>query len=163
MTGSLFTHFRLFTIAALTAVLTMATPAQKPAPTTSAGCGVLQGVTTCNWPAFRSVLASAHTIAIEHAQIDRFTGKQLSELATRLGKSIAGPDNPGDLTFDIVPTGQHGIDFGPGDKDVVQLEVHSGPSSHGPLLWVETLHGDPERPWPSSVNSVIDQFEARLK
>lgn len=136
--------------------------AQKSAPTTSPGCGVLKGVTTCNWPAFRHALHNAHVIAVEHGKIDRFTGRQLAELAKRLGKTVASPDQPGDLTFVIVPTGEHGIDVGPADQPILKLEIYSGPTSTGDLIWSETYHGDPDRPWPSSVHSVIDQFEARL-
>jgi hypothetical protein len=152
----------LLAIAAFAAIFSLTAPAQQPAPIVSVGCGVLDGVTRCNWPAFRVVLASAHTIAVDHNQMDRFTGRQLSELVSRVGKNLAGPNNPGDLTFVIVPSGNHGIDIGPAEKDVLQFEVHSGPASDGRLLWLETLHGDPERPWAANVHSVIEQFEARL-
>jgi hypothetical protein len=145
-----------------TSLLAIASYAQKPAPSTSPGCGVLKGVTTCNWAGFRHVLTSAHVIAVEHSDVDRFTGKQLSELATHLGKSLASPGHPGDLTFVIVPAGEHGVDIGPADQTILKLQIHSGPSSSGELLWVETLRGDPERPWSSSVHSVIQQFEERL-
>jgi hypothetical protein len=136
--------------------------AQHPAPATSPGCGVLKGVTTCNWPAFRHALHSAHVIAVEHGKLDRFTGRQLTELAERLGKTLASPDHPGDLTFVIVPTGEHGVDIGPADQPILKLEIYTGPNSRGDLIWSETLRGDPERPWASSVHSVIEQFEARL-
>jgi hypothetical protein len=162
MTGPRLHRF-VFASLLTAALLTLPALAQQPAPTSSPGCGILDGVTTCNWPAFRHILRSSQVIAVEHAQIDRYTGRQLEQLATRLGKTLASPDHPGDLTFDIVPTGEHGIDFGPGDKPILQLEIHDGPSSHGQLLWVETLHGDPDRPWPANVHAVIQQFQARLK
>jgi hypothetical protein len=153
---------RTLTLALAAALLSTSAFAQKPSPTISAGCGILDRVVTCNWPAFRPILQSAHVIAVEHAQIDRFTGRQLEQLVTRLGKTLASPDNPGELTFDIVPTDEHGIDIGPADKPVLQLEVHDGPTSAGKLLWVETLRGDPDRPWPANVHDVIEQFAARL-
>jgi hypothetical protein len=161
MTGSRTYRF-VFAILFSTALLSSAALAQQPAPTISAGCGILDRVVTCNWAAFRPILQSSPVIAVEHAQIDRFTGRQLEQLVTHLGKTLASPDNPGNLTFDIVPTGEHGIDIGPSDKPILQLEVHDGPTSAGKLLWVETLRGDPDRPWPANVHAVIDQFAARL-
>jgi hypothetical protein len=156
------THrFTLSTV--LVSAIFCTTPhAQNPAPTTSPGCGVLNGVTTCNWHAFHHLLNRANIIAVEHGKLDRFTGKQLSELAERLGKTVASPDHPGDLTFIIVPATEHGIDIGPADQPIADLQIYSGPTSSGQLLWVETFRGDPDRPWPSSVHSVIQQFEARL-
>lgn len=161
MTGPRIHRFALPTLL-LSAIFCSTPHAQKPAPATSPGCGVLKGVTTCNWHAFHHLLNSSHVITVEHGSIDRFTDKQLAELAERLGKTVASPDHPGDLTFVIVPTDEHGIDIGPDDQPILELQIYSGPTSHGELLWVEPFRGDPDRPWASSVHSVIDQFEARL-
>ena len=161
MTGSR-VHRVAFSIVVSAGVFCSTVDAQHRAPVISPGCGVLKDVTTCNWPAFHDVLSSAHVVAVEHGKIDRFTGRQLAELAERLGKTVASPGQPGDLTFVIVPAEEHGIDIGPADQPILKLEIRSGPTSRGDLLWVETFRGDPERPWPSSVHSVIDQFEARL-
>jgi hypothetical protein len=161
MTGPRIHRLALFTVLLL-AITCSSAHAQHPAAATSPGCGVLNGVTTCNWHAFHHLLNSAHIIAVEHGNIDRFTGKQLAELAERLGKTVASPDRPGDLTFVVVPASEHGIDIGPADQPILELQIYSGPTSRGQLLWVETFRGDPDRPWPSSVHSVIEQFEARL-
>jgi hypothetical protein len=144
------------------AILCSYAQAQKPAPALSPGCGVLKGVTTCNWQAFHRLLTSSRVIAVEHGNIDRFTGKQLADLVGRLGKTVASSSQPGDLTFIIVPVSDHAIDIGPADQPILDLRIYSGPTSQGDLLWVETLRGNLDRPWASSVHSVIDQFEDRL-
>ena len=155
-------HRIALSLAFTASILCSAAPAQKPAPTISPGCGALKGTTTCNWPAFRHVLHAAHVIAVEHEKMDRFTGRQLADLAERLGKTVASPDHPGDLTFVIIPAEEHGVDIGTAEQPVLKLQIYAGPTSAGKPLWVETLLGDPERPWPSNVHAVIDQFEARL-
>ena len=156
------THRFTLPTALLLAAICAIPHAQNAAPITSAGCGVLNNVTTCNWHAFHHLLKKSTTIAVEHTNIDHNTGKQLSELADRLGKTVASPDHPADLTLTIVPAIEHGIDIGPADQPIADLRIYAGPSSSGQLLWVETFRGDPDRPWPASVHSVIDQFEARL-
>jgi hypothetical protein len=161
MTGPRTLRLAFPTVLFLAAICTN-TRAQSSAPATSPGCGVLNNVTTCNWHAFHPLLKKSSVIAVEHGNIDRFTGRQLSELAERLGKTVASPDHPGDLTFVIAPATEHGIDIGPADQPIADLQIYAGPTSRGQLLWVETFRGDPDRPWPSSVHSVIDQFEARL-
>lgn len=156
------THHYAFPTAILSIILCTAGHAQIPAPPNSPGCSVQKEITTCNWQAFRQLLDSSHFIAIEHANTDRNTGKQLADLVIHLGKTIGSPDHPGDLTFLIVPTGEHGVDIGPADQPILDLQIYSGPTSSGQLLWVESLRGDPERPWPSSVHAVIDQFQSHL-
>jgi hypothetical protein len=161
MTGHRIPRLALPTIFLLAAICT--TPhAQNPAPVTSPGCGVLDNVTTCNWHAFHHLLDRANVVAVEHGNLDRNTGNQLVELAEHLGKTLASPNHPGDLTFLIVPATEHGIDIGPADQPILDLKIYNGPTSSGQLLWVETFRGDPDRPWTSSVHAVIEQFEARL-
>jgi hypothetical protein len=155
-------HPLTLSLVLVSAIVSTTPLAQTPAPTTSPGCGVLQGVTTCNWHAFHHLLNKSSIIAVEHGKLDRFTGRQLAELVDRLGRTVASPDHPGDLTFVIVPATEHGIDIGPAEQPILDLQIYSGPTSSGQLLWVETFRGDPDRPWPSSVHAVIEQFEARL-
>lgn len=158
----LWTHRYALPAALVSTIFCTTALAQIPAPPNSPGCSVQKGLRTCNWQAFRQLLDSSHVIAVEHGNLDRFTGVQLSNLAVRLGKTVASSGRPGDLTFIILPASQDGINIGPSDQPILELRIYSGPTSRGQLLWVETLRGDLDRPWASSVHSVIEQFEDRL-
>lgn len=161
MTG-LRTHRCVLPTAFLSIILCASAHSQNPALPNSPGCATSKGLTTCNWQAFHHRLNFSHVIAVEHGITDRFTGEQLAHLAGRLGKTVASSGQPGDLTFVILPASQNGINIGPADQPILEFRIYSGPTSRGELLWVEILRGDLDRPWPSSVHSVIDQFEDRL-
>jgi hypothetical protein len=129
------------------------------------GCTLVKDVYTCDWPAFVQRLDKAHTVGIETQQIDRFTAKQLRELVGELGKTVAPEDQLGDLTFLLIPMQSTGVHIGPGGEPLATLRIYASlpGTPRGKLLWAETYTGQPDRPWPSTVHSLIQQFQNRLQ
>ena len=145
--------------------------AQRNVPSpAAAGCTLEKDTYTCNWQAFRPVLAAARTVAVETQPMDRFTAAQLRELIGKLGKKVAAPGEPADLTLLLIPAESTGISMGPEGQAVATLRIYAakpegaaGPEGgRGPLVWVETLFGHPDRPWPASVHELIGQFRDRV-
>ncbi len=130
-----------------------------------AGCTLEKQLYTCNWDAFVQRLDRAHTVAVETQQLDRFTAKQLRELAGELGKAVAPEDQLGDLTFLLIPMQSTGMHIGPAGEPLATLRIYaSSPGTpRGTLLWAETYTGKPDRPWPATVHSLIEQFQDRLQ
>lgn len=130
-----------------------------------AGCTLVKDVYTCNWAAFVQRLDKAHTVAVETQQLDRFTAKQLRELAEELGKTVAPEDQLGDLTFLLIPMQSTGVHIGPGGEPLATLRIYAPTPGlpRGKLLWAETYTGQPDRPWPATVHSLIEQFQNRLQ
>ena len=135
------------------------------AQTSEQGCTLVKGVYTCDWASFVQRLDKAHTVAVETQQIDRFTAKQLRELAGELGKTVAPEDQLGDLTFLLIPLQPTGVHYGPAGEPLATLRIYaSAPGTpRRTLLWAETYTGQPDRPWPSTVHSLIEQFQNRLQ
>ena len=104
--------------------------------------------------------------------MDRFTAEQLRKLVAKLGKSVAGADQAADLTFLLTPVESTGIHIGPVGEPVATLRIYAprmapgagteSGSSLGTLVWAETWIGHSDRPWPSIVHSLIEQFEDRF-
>jgi hypothetical protein len=130
-----------------------------------AGCTLDKQLYTCNWAAFVQRLDKAHTVAVETQQLDRFTAKQLRELAEELGKTVAPEDQLGDLTFLLIPMQSTGVHIGPGGEPLATLRIYASTPGlpRGKLLWAETYTGQPDRPWPATVHSLIEQFQNRLQ
>jgi hypothetical protein len=126
-------------------------------------------VYSCNWDAFRSRLDAAHTIAVESQPMDRFTAEQLRKLVAKLGKSVADADQAADLTLVLTPVAPTGIHIGPAGEPVATLRIYApgtarGPAgSRGTMVWAETWIGNSDRPWPSIVHSLIEQFQDRFE
>jgi len=129
------------------------------------GCTLEKQVYTCDWQAFVHRLNKAQTIAIETQQIDRFTAKQLRELVGQIGKTAAPENQLGDLTMLLIPLQPTGVHIGPGGEPLATLRIYaSAPGMpRSTLLWAETYTGQPDRPWPSTVHSLIQQFQDRLQ
>ena len=130
-----------------------------------AGCTLEKQVYTCNWPAFVQQLDKAHTVAVEtQSSLDRSTAKQLRELAGELGKTVAQEDQLGDLTFLLIPLQSTGVHIGPSGEPLATLRIYASlpGAPRGTLLWAETYSGQPDRPWPAIVHSLIEQFHDRL-
>ncbi len=75
------------------------------------------------------------------------------------------PDNPAELVFLLVPTGEQGVvDTSPGDIDLGTLRVYSATTNgaRGQLLWAETFSGKPDLPWPVVVHGLVLQFQGRF-
>jgi hypothetical protein len=129
------------------------------------GCTLVKDVYTCDWQAFVQRVDKAHTVAIETQQIDRFTARQLRELAEQIGKTVAPEDQPGDLTFLLIPLQPTGVHIGPAGEPLATLRIYaSAPGTpRSKLLWAETYTGQPDRPWPATVHALIQQFHDRLQ
>lgn len=129
------------------------------------GCTHDRGVYTCDWQVFRARFDVARTVSLEAQPMDRSTESQLRQLVVDLGKSVAGPDRPGDLVFRVAPVDPTGIAIGPADQPLGSLQVYAAgsPGSRGTLLWVETFTGQADRPWPTMVNALINQFRERFR
>lgn len=140
------------------------TTAQASPQAVAASCTLSKGLYICDWQAFRVRFAQAHTIAIQAEPMQRATEKRLRELVEALGKSVAAPEQSADLTIRVLPANQAGIEIGPADQALATLQVltRAEPGSRGTLLWAETYVGQADRPWPTVVNAVADQFQARF-
>jgi hypothetical protein len=136
------------------------------AQASEAGCTLEKQVYTCDWAAFVQRLDKAHTVAVEtQSSIDRFTAKQLRELAAELGKTVAPEDQSGDLTFLLIPMQSSGVHYGPAGEALATLRIYAPGQGtpRGTLLWAETYTGQPDRPWPAIVRALIQQFQDRLQ
>ena len=131
----------------------------------SAGCTLDKQVYTCDWQAFVQRLNRAQSISIETQSIDRFTARQLRELAGELGKSVAAGEEQGDLTFLLIPLQSTGVHIGPAGESLATLRIYApAPDDpRGRLLWAEVYKGDPDRPWPATVHALIEQFHDRIQ
>lgn len=131
----------------------------------TASCTLHKSVYTCNWAAFRQILAASHTVWVPVDPMDRFTAHQLRQLAKSLGKSIAEDPQNADLQIDIVPAASTGISVGPAEQALATLRIFvRNPSANQPkLVWAETFRDHPDRPWASIVHATIEQFQARLE
>ncbi len=150
----------------LFAPLILATPAWAQrvlAP--DAGCALQRGEYVCHWSALQLAWDRAHTVAVQAGPMDRSTLRQLRTLVGTLGKAETTAGQPADLTLMVLPVEPTGISFGPGDHDLATLRVYapSAGSDRGVLLWVETLRGQGDRPWPAQVHVLIQQFEQRFR
>jgi hypothetical protein len=137
----------------------------RPQSAEAPGCTLEKQVYTCNWQAFIPRLEKAKTVTIETQQIDRFTGRQLRELAEELGKSVAADGEPGDLTMLLIPLESTGVHIGPAGEPLATLRIYAPlpGAPHGTLLWAETYTGQPDRPWPMTVHALIEQFKDRVQ
>lgn len=128
-----------------------------------ASCTKHNGISECNWAAFRALLDKAQTVAVRNGNMDRFTGVQLKGLAKSLGKSVV--EDNADLGFEVVPIDSNGIIVGPGDTANAELRIYAKApmADRYEPVWVERYEGERDRPWASSVHSLIDQFQDRLK
>jgi hypothetical protein len=136
--------------------------AQARKPADLAGCTAKDGQMTCNLYWLRKSLGEAHTVKAEYGERDRATGAQLKDLAKSLGKRVAAPNQPADLTFTVAPASVSGIDIGPADEEILELKVFSGSDAQKKLIWVETYRGQKDKPWPANVHAAIEQFRKTL-
>jgi len=133
--------------------------------TSEPSCTLEKQVYTCDWAGFVQRLDKAHTVTVEtESSVDRFTAKQLRQLAGELGKTIAPEDQLGDLTFLLIPMQTAGVEIGPAGEPLATLRIYaSAPGTpRGRLLWAETYTGQPDRPWPATVHALIQQFQSRF-
>ena len=155
-------------VASLAGVMgTRRTATAQAAPESAPACTLNKGTYTCDWNAFRQRFAAARTVTVQAlpvAAVDRVTAQRLRELVETLGKNVAPPEEPGDLTFRIAAANSSGIVMGPADQRLATLQVYARGTDGGAptLLWVETYTGQGDRPWPMVVNALANQFQARF-
>lgn len=152
-----------FVVVALAALVAgEAAPAQNESA--APGCTLQKQVYTCNWQGFVDQLNRAETVGVETESLDRFTARQVRELVTELGKRVAPQGEDGDLTFLLIPIQSTGVHIGPRGEPLATLRIYAaGPESpRRTLLWAETYTGQPDRPWPSTVHELIEQFQGRF-
>ena len=158
----------LFVIATLGLGLSQGTARAQVGVTTDSvgGCTLKNHIYTCDSAAFQKALAAAKAVSVEAHNADGVARSQLAEMVTsKLGKTLAGPDNPAELVFLLVPTGEQGVvDTSPGDIDLGTLRVYSATTNgaRGQLLWAETFSGKPDLPWPVVVHGLVLQFQGRF-
>ena len=88
--------YRMGCVVVMLGALVAAGGVARPQSANEAGCTLEKQVYTCNWAGFVQQLDKAHTVAVEtQSSLDRFTAKQLRELAGELGKTIAPEDQLG--------------------------------------------------------------------
>lgn len=131
----------------------------------SGGCTLQKQVYTCDWQAFAQELDKARSISIETQSMDRFTARQLRELAGQLGKSVVPNGQQGDLTFLVIPLPSTGVHIGPAGEPLATLRIYAPApqNARGKLLWAEIYTGQPDRPWPATVHALIQQFHDRIQ
>ena len=138
--------------------------AQEAHTAEAAECTLNKHAYTCNWTAFKAALANAHTVAVRTGRTDKSAGFHLGKLVTSMGKTVAASEAESDLTFAVLQAPLEGVNIGPADVDLGELRVFRSAGQGQPekLIWVETMRGQPDKPWGSTVRALIDQFQARL-
>jgi hypothetical protein len=129
-----------------------------------AGCPQVKGRYQCDQSAFVKTLAVARTVAVETQPFDRNGERQLTELATHLGKTASAEN--ADLVFRLEKIDpDRNVYYGPNGRELAAIRVysHGSPDAHGPLIWIETFVGQPDMPWPTVVHELIQQFKADTK
>jgi hypothetical protein len=126
-------------------------------------CSKVKDQYSCNKPQVAKALVDARTVAVESHPFNKVSEKALADLARDLGKNVQSDSV--DLVFVLEPAGPDGIYFGPNDKELATLRVFTrGPNGQrGQLLWVETLTGQPGKPWLMVVHDLVQQFKAEFK
>jgi hypothetical protein len=156
--------YRMGCVVVMLGVLLGAGGARAQTPS-EPGCTLEKQVYRCDWAAFVQRLDTAHTVAVEtESSLDRFTARQLRELAAELGKTVAPEDQLGDLTFLLIPMQSTGVQIGPAREPLATLRIYASAAGapRGTLLWAETYTGQPDRPWAATVHALIEQFQSRF-
>ncbi len=128
-------------------------------------CALHKNTYLCDWAVFKKTLAAARTIALKSKPMDPGGDAELKKLAGDLGKrAVVAPEEDADLVMVIVPAEDSGIFYGPGGRALATLRVYGRGSLNrrGPLMWAETLDGQPDIPWPAVVYQLIAQFQSRV-
>lgn len=159
----MYSLFRLFYALIFIALLSgaMVTQAQQAS---RSGCTLdFQDHFRCNRDAFQKRLAAAHTARIDTDRLDLFAHKRTQELVEGLGKTIAAPEQRPDLVFDLAPIDRTGrVNLSSAAVALATLTVYDTSMGIGARsrIWVETIDGDADKPWPGVVTDLIRKFEA---
>ena len=116
----------------------------------------------CNSDAFQHLLAVSKNIRVDTGRMDSYGRRQMTKLVADLGKRLVAPEQHPDLVFELAWIDRSGrIDFGPADVAVARLNIYDPSRGQGErsLVWVETLTGQQDLPWPSMVTQLLQQFQ----
>lgn len=119
----------------------------------------------CNSNAFQHLLAVSKNVRVDTGRMDSFGRRQMVKLVADLGKKLVAPEQRADLVFELMWIDRSGrIDFGPGDVAVARLNIYDPSRGRGEqsLVWVETLSGQQDLPWPSMVTQLLQQFQQHV-
>ena len=145
----------------LTACTNQAVWAQQPA---RAGCTLdFQDHFRCDREAFQKRLAAAHTAHVETDRLDLFAHRRTQALVEGLGKTVATPEQRPDLVFELAPIDRTGrLNLSPAAVALATLTVYDVSPGTGTRarIWVETLDGDADKPWPGVVADLLRKFQA---
>ncbi len=134
--------------------------AQQPA---RPGCTLdFQDHYRCNRSAFQQRLAAAHTVRVDTDRLDLFASRRTQEMLEKLGKTVVPAKQRPRLVFDLAPVDRTGrVELSPADVALATLTVYDTSLGDGPRsrIWVETLDGQPDRPWPSIVVDLLRKFQ----
>jgi hypothetical protein len=137
--------------------------AQQPS---TLGCTLeKQDYYRCNHDAFQNQLNTAKAVRVDSGRMDVYGRTAVTKLVEGMDKTLVTPSQRADLTFQLAWIDRSGrIDFGPGDVAVARLNIYDpsrGVGERG-LVWVETLTGQEDLPWPSMVEQLLRQFKAHF-
>lgn len=116
----------------------------------------------CERDGFQSRLAAARTVRVNTDRMDRFAQTQTDKLVESLGKTLATPEQRPDLVFELVPVDRTGrVDMSPAAVALATFTVYDTAMGTGPQsrIWVETVDGDPDKPWPGIVTDLLRKFQ----
>lgn len=119
----------------------------------------------CDRAAFQHQLNLSKTVRVDSGRMDVYGRKQVTKLVESMGKTLVAPEQRADLIFQLTWIDRSGhIDFGPGDVAVARLNIYDPSRGSGDrgLVWVETLSGQEDLPWPSMVTQLLHQFQTHL-
>lgn len=134
------------------------------------GCTLKNSVYTCDGAVFQKALSAASSVRIETHNIDGVARDQLTTFITKkLGKTVAAPGTPADLSFLMQPLDDQGT-FWQAINDTasglplgtLRIYTVAPDGSRGHLLWAETFNGNASMPWPAVVRGLILQFQSRF-
>ncbi|MEK6396470.1 MAG: hypothetical protein V4734_00155 [Terriglobus sp.] len=112
------------------------------------------------------MLHRARAVRVESGRMDAYGRKQITTLVEDMGKTLVAPEQRADLIFQLAWIDRSGrIDFGPGDVAVARLNIYDPSRGEGDrgLVWVETLTGQEDLPWPSMVTQLVHQFQDHIR
>ena len=130
------------------------------------GCTLKDYVYHCDGAIFQKALSAASSVAIATHNADGVARDRLTTfVASKLGKTIAAPGAPADLSFLMIPVDDQGVlgdSAGGASLGTLRIYTVTPDGSRGHLLWAETFTGSRDMPWPAVVRGLILQFQSRF-
>ena len=132
-----------------------------------AGCTLQGHLYTCSRADLQRALSLSDTVTCISQPANHASNAALADLVRKLGKTVATPDSPSDLTFILEPLQEAGVQVGPATTDLAKLRVllTATSGSTGKLLWIQTYNGDPSMVWSAVARATTaalrDQIHSR--